>query len=109
MVCCTCWVTTTKLTAGKWIASKSDCAESWDSREVLLLGLHDRNGAAGAGPADIFLSHADLSRAWAHDHRAHPRTPGNLRSGNRAEAQNQPAQWGTHVSHPRAFLAGVSR
>src|SRR5258708_12464950 len=90
------------------MASKSDSGGGWDSREALFLGLHNRHSAPGAGSPDIFLPDADLSRTWAHDHRAHPRTPGNLRTGNRAEAQNQPAQWGTHVSHPRAFLAGVS-
>src|SRR5260370_8609994 len=93
--------------AAKWIASSDVCGKGSDSGEYVFLGIHGGDGAAGTGLADIFLPHFDLSRAGPHDYRPHPRTSGHFRSGDRAEAENQPAQRRRHVPPPPDLSLGL--
>src|SRR5271163_2033526 len=72
------------------------------------MGLRSGRGASRLWVAHFFLPYVDLSRARADEYRARPRTPGNIRSGNRAEIKDQAEEWRADFSYIGAFLAGVS-
>src|SRR5260370_10688680 len=107
MVSCTYWVTTTKPIAAKWTALNGSCENGSDRRDGPELALRAECCPGGTDAAHFFLPHPDLPRTWPHDHGPHSRTSGNLRSGDRAEAEDQAAERRPHVSHRPPFLAGV--
>src|ERR1700688_458562 len=101
-------VSTTKPTAAKWTAPKRNSGDGEGWRD-LQLAIYIGPRAFSPWPAHFFLPYADLSRTRAHDHRPHPRTPGNIRSRNRAQAAHQSPQRWPDLSYPRPFLAGIPR
>src|SRR5580704_19645382 len=105
MASCTFWDTIMKPTAGRWNALRCDCGESWELRNAANLGICWQHPGIGFGAAHFFLPDADLSRIGAHDHGPGARAPGNIRSRNRTQAENQPQERRTYVPHPGTFLA----
>src|SRR5712664_302667 len=107
MVPCICWATTTKPIAAIWTGLSGSCENGLDWRDEFKLALCAERRAYSLYPAYFFLPDVDLPRTWPHDYGPRPPTSGNLRSGDRAEAEDKTPQRRANIPNPRALLAGV--